>query len=197
MTCKKILLVRHGETMWSLTGQHTGLTDLPLTENGKKQAEDLSSLLKNNKISLEKAFVSPLKRAIETFKLSKLELDFEIEKDLSEWNYGNYEGMTSQEIHQIDPSWSIFTKGAPGGESLSDIQNRVLRLIEKINSCEGNVILFSSGHFLRAFATLWLNQPLSFGDSLHLDTASFSILGTLEKKPFLELWNARAPLFTL
>ncbi len=196
MESKKVVLIRHGETSWSSSGKHTGLTDIPLIETGKKEALSLAPLLKKNHFNFEKAFVSPLQRAKETFDLMELDVPMSLDKDLYEWNYGSYEGLTSEEIHKTDPSWSIFTKGAPGGESLVDIEQRVHRVLAKIEACQGNVILFSSGHFLRALATLWLKLPLSFGDNFSLNTGSISILGHLQETPSIILWNGRMSFFS-
>ncbi len=196
MESKKVVLIRHGETSWSLSGKHTGLTDIPLIESGKKEALSLAPLLKKSNFNFEKAFVSPLKRAKETFDLMELDVPMSLDKDLCEWDYGSYEGLTSEEIHKTNPSWSIFSKGAPEGESLLDIEQRVNRVIAKIKACQGNVILFSSGHFLRALATLWLKLPLSFGDNLSLNTCSISILSHSKETPTIVLWNGRMSLFS-
>jgi probable phosphoglycerate mutase len=184
---QKIILVRHGETQWSLTGRHTGKTDIPLTETGVKQAEALSSLLQ--KMSIEKAFVSPLLRAKDTFRLCHLSLPHEVDPDLCEWDYGDYEGLTSKQIHETDPSWSIFTHGALNGESLSDIQKRADRMLAKARDFGKDVALFSSGHILRALAARWLTLPVSFGKHIVLNTASLSILGYERTTPALLLWN--------
>lgn len=189
---KKIFLVRHGETDWSLSGQHTGKTDIPLTEKGKEEALRLAPILQ--KIQITKALISPLKRAHETFNLAGLNVPRELDKDLEEWDYGDYEGLSSKEIAETNPDWSIFINGAPGGESLQDIENRTARVLDKIQSIDGNVALFSSGHILRALAARWLNLPLSFGRQLTLSTGSISILGYEHNLPSLLLWNGERPL---
>ena len=184
---KKIFLVRHGETEWALSGRHTGRTDIPLTKNGEKQAENLSPLLQN--IPFNKSFVSPSQRASRTFDILRVAVAKEIDPDLAEWDYGTYEGLTSSQIREKCPDWTIFSKGASGGESLNDIQKRATRVLEKIKKCEGNVLVCSSGHFLRALTTCWLKTPLAFGDQIPLQTASLSILGYEKEDPSLLLWN--------
>lgn len=183
----RIYLVRHGETEWTLTGQHTGKTDLPLTENGRAQAIQMGKILQE--IPFQRAFVSPLLRAKETFALAKLSVKAEQEDDLVEWDYGEYEGLTTKQIHQQNPSWSIFIQGAPGGESLADIGARANRVLSKLKSFNGNVVVFSSGHFLRALGARWLDLPPSFGKYLILSTASLSILGYEHNNPALIQWN--------
>ena len=188
----KIFLVRHGETEWSLSGQHTGRTDIPLTDKGKEEAIRLSPMLK--KLQITKALVSPLKRAHETYNLANLNIEGDLDKDLEEWHYGDYEGLSSKEIAKTNPDWSLFIHGAPGGESLHDIELRTSRVLQKVHSIEGNVILFSSGHILRALTVRWLGLPLSFGRQLPLLTGSISILGYEHGLPALLLWNGERPL---
>jgi probable phosphoglycerate mutase len=185
---KKVFLVRHGETAWSLSGQHTGRTDIPLTDHGKKQALSLAPLLKKH--SFQKIFVSPLQRAKETYDLLHLSAHAELDEDLYEWDYGLYEGKTSKQIKEIHPNWSLFISGAPGGESVADVGARAGRMLSKIKACQGDVLLFSSGHFLRVLAAKWLEQPPTFGRNLALSTASLSILGYEHHTPALLLWNS-------
>lgn len=187
MTTKKVVLVRHGETAWSLSGQHTGLTDIALTENGIKQAELLSKSL--GCFSFSHAFVSPLQRAHKTFTLSGLTTPFTIDPLLVEWNYGDYEGMTSDAIHEKDPSWNIFVHGAPNGESLNDMEKRASLVIEKVLSTQGDIVIFSSGHILRCIAAKWLGMSVDFGKHLSLQTASISILSYEHQFPTLSQWN--------
>ncbi len=189
---QKIAFVRHGETEWALNGRHTGRTDIPLTEKGERQAKELAFLLQD--FRFEKAFVSPLQRAKNTFILSKLDVPVEWDPDLYEWDYGKYEGLTSDEIRKIDPSWSIFTKGAPGGESVSQIEERAERMLKKARECEGDVVFFSSGHILRSIACKFLGQPLALGKHLVLSTGSLSLLGYDREDPALLLWNRTPPL---
>jgi broad specificity phosphatase PhoE len=184
----RIFLIRHGETEWTLSGRHTGKTNIPLTENGQKQAYLLTGALKS--IPFQKAFVSPLRRAKETFELSKLNVKAEFDEDLVEWDYGQYEGLTSKQIHQSQPGWSIFIQGAPGGESVADVGARANRVLSRLRSFNGNVLVFSSGHFLRVLAARWLDLPPSFGKYLVLSPASISILGFEHNTPAILQWNS-------
>ncbi len=184
---RKIYLIRHGETDWTLSGQHTGMTDLPLTENGRKQVELLSKRLKGH--AFERVLISPLRRASETCELSGLYRHAEIDPDLAEWNYGNYEGLTTEEIWKIEPHWNIFLRGAPNGESVEDISARTNRILIKINASHGDIALFSHGHFLRALTTRWLKLPISEGNLFALSPASISILGFERDYHVIKLWN--------
>ncbi len=187
--CKEIFLVRHGETEWSLKGRHTGRTDIPLTERGKKEALNLKQRLASHRF--DRVFFSPLARAKETCRLAGL-LDHAIaDSDLVEWDYGNYEGLTSQEIHQQDPEWTIFSHGAPGGESLLQATERVDRLLARLSPIQGKIILFSSGHLLRLLAARWLSLPPSGGQYFILTTASLSVLSYEHQRyPVISCWNS-------
>lgn len=191
-TSQKIFLARHGETAWTLSGQHTGLTDVPLTENGRVQAELLGKVIRG--LSLQKAYVSPLLRANETFEIAHLSTPAEFDDNLVEWNYGAYEGLSSKEIHKSDPNWSVFLQGGPQGESVADVSARAGRVISRVQGSHGNIILFSSGHILRAIAARWLGLPLSFGRHIALSPASLSILGYEHGAPAILLWNSTAHL---
>ncbi|HSW86101.1 MAG TPA: histidine phosphatase family protein [Rhabdochlamydiaceae bacterium] len=184
---QKIYLVRHGETEWTVKGRHTSLTDIPLTEKGRDQARLLSARLKHH--DFQKVFTSPLKRAAETCSIVNLPLDAEVDPDLVEWNYGQFEGLTSDEIHRKDPDWTIFTKGAPGGESLEEIRNRADKVLKKLSGIPGDIALFSSGHFLRVLTSRWIQSLPSFGKHLLLFPASISILGHERQCPAIFLWN--------
>lgn len=187
MSKRQIYIVRHGETEWSKSGKHTGLTDIPLTENGVRQAKQLGKRLQS--LSFDHVFSSPLKRAFETCKLCGLGDQATITDALLEWNYGDYEGVKTPEIHQTDPGWNIFEKGAPHGESVADVENRADTFLNQLSSLEGTIALFSSGHFSRAFTTRFLKLPLSKGRHLMLSTASLSILDYEHGQPALFLWN--------
>ncbi|NNM42828.1 MAG: histidine phosphatase family protein [Chlamydiae bacterium] len=180
---KKIYLIRHGETLWTLAGRHTGLTDIPLTENGKKQAAKLKSALQS--IPFDLVLTSPLQRARETSNLVGLTKQAEVYDDLREWNYGKYEGLTSEEIAKIDPKWSLFSQGAPSGESLHDILQRADRIIEKVLEASGNVAIFSSGHISRALIARWLHLPVQEGRFFYISPASISILGFEHNGPVI------------
>lgn len=182
---REIYIVRHGETEWALNGKHTGLTDIPLTEKGEVQAASLGRRIE--KIKFSHVLTSPLKRAKETCAICGF--DGVIDKDLLEWDYGAYEGMTSAEIHKTVPDWNIFTHGAPAGESIDTLTKRVERLIKKLEGLEGKIAIFSSGHISRALTMLWLQIPLVNGTRFPLFTASLSILSYEKNQRALKLWN--------
>lgn len=182
---KQLYLIRHGETEWARTGKHTGLTDIPLNEQGKNQALLLGKRIQG--LNFNHVFSSPLIRALETCTLCGLKP--ELNSDLVEWNYGDYEGLTSSEIHKTDPHWNIFTHGAPNGESIENVKSRICHLLKRVESLQGKIALFSSGHFSRAFASQWLGLPIAAGQNFSLSTASFSILGYENQKQVLKLWN--------
>ena len=182
-------LARHGETAWSLTGQHTGLTDLPLTERGERNARALGLRLQG--LALVKVFTSPLQRATRTCELAGFKSAAETDHDLVEWNYGQYEGRHTAEIHQERPGWQLFRDGCPGGESPAQVAARADRVVQRVRAVPGNVLLFSSGHFLRVLAARWLGLEPAAGRFFALNTASLSTLGfehTLAQ-PVLQLWN--------
>ena len=187
MQSKKIYLVRHGETTWALEGRHTGRTDIPLTENGKKQAEVLGKALASVSFSL--ALVGPQSRAADTFKLANLSIQGTTDLNLQEWDYGDYEGLTSKEISLKNPGWNIFTQGAPGGEDPLHMKKRADAVIRKALENEGDVAIFSSAHTLRCIAARWLEADIDFGKRLTLQTGSLSILGYEHKNRCLLLWN--------
>jgi broad specificity phosphatase PhoE len=194
MISEKIFLIRHGETEWSLSGQHTGKTDIPLTENGKEQSIKLGKSLQ--KCSFFKAFVSPLLRARTTFELMKLDVPSVLDEDLYEWDYGDYEGLTTAEIQKDRPGWSIFKDGAPGGESLEAVRARAEKMITKIKDTEGVVVVFSSGHFSRVLASAWLGHPTGFGSQMTLSACSLSVLGYEHGDPAILAWNATKELLS-
>ncbi len=178
----KVYLFRHGETEWSRASRHTGLTDLELTEEGKREAKCLNQGLK-----FDYVLSSPLKRAKESCILAGYEKEMVLEPALLEWNYGDYEGLTSSQIWEKDPGWTVFTKDPPHGETATEIQKRADGLIRRL---KGNKIaLFSSAHFLRSFTARWLKLPVSEGKHFSLSTASKSILGFEHDQPSIFLWN--------
>jgi broad specificity phosphatase PhoE len=184
-----VYLARHGETAWSLTGQHTGLTDLPLTERGEENARRLGEPLR--RLTFAKVFTSPLRRAMRTCELAGFQSVAEVDRDLVEWNYGEYEGRTTVEILRERPDWQLFRDGCPGGESPQQIAARADRVVRQARAVAGNVLLFSSGHFLRVLATRWIDIESVNGQSLMLSTASLSAL-TYESslsRPAIRLWN--------
>jgi probable phosphoglycerate mutase len=187
MTSKQIYLIRHGETEWSKSGQHTGLTDLPLTENGINQAKHLGKRLE--RVTFDHVFTSPLKRAYDTCCLCGLKSQTKITDALLEWNYGDYEGKKTAEIHQTHPGWNIFDHGAPNGESTAEITKRADDFLKKLESLMGTIAVFSSGHFSRALTVRFLGFPLLEGRHFMLSTASLSILSYEHHVPALQLWN--------
>lgn len=186
-THHKIYLIRHGETDWSLSGRHTGRTDIPLTEQGQIQAKQLADYLKG--LGVQKVFSSPSQRAKETCRLAGFLSHAIVDEELHEWDYGDYEGMTTAEIRKTAPLWTIFKQGAPGGESIGDMGQRVNQVMGRLRSIPGDVLIFSSGHFLRSLAARWLGMPVPFGEHLVLSPASISILGFEKEVPALLAWN--------
>jgi len=185
----QIWLARHGETTWSLSGQHTGRTDLPLTERGQKNAELLGKRLARR--SFPAVFTSPLQRARRTCEIAGFADSARVEPDLVEWDYGEYEGLTTAQILQRRPDWNLFRDGCPGGESVAQISARADRAVSKLRAANGDVLVFSSGHILRVIAARWLGMPASAGEHFALDTATLSVLGYLHNlaEPAIRLWN--------
>jgi probable phosphoglycerate mutase len=179
--------IRHGETAWSLSGQHTGTTDIPLTDNGRRLAERLRPALAKTAFAL--VLVSPLQRARETCELAGLGAAAGIEPDLVEWNYGAYEGLTPKQIHAQAPGWLIFRDGCPGGEAPGQVGARVDRVIARARTVEGNVALFAHGHVLRVLAARWLGLPAVAGQHFLLDTGTLSVLGYYRDIPAVRIWN--------
>ncbi|MBL8887606.1 MAG: histidine phosphatase family protein [Phycisphaerales bacterium] len=185
-----VYLARHGETAWSLSGQHTGLTDLPLTPRGEDAARALGERLKG--LSFDKVFTSPLQRAATTCRLAGFGAIAEIEPDLVEWDYGEYEGLKSAEIRVRKPDWNLFRDGCTGGESPAAIAARADRVVERVREIAGPVLLFSSGHILRVLACRWLGADIDpTAGYLLLGTASVSILSYEHdlQHPAISLWN--------
>ena len=184
-----VYLARHGETAWSLSGQHTGLTDLPLTERGEHNARALGERLRG--VSLARVFTSPLQRAARTCQLAGFGADAEVDRDLVEWNYGDYEGKRTVEIRAERPGWQLFRDGCPGGESLEQIGARADRVVSRVRALGVDVLLFSSGHFLRVLAARWLGLEVGAGRYFVLGTASLSALGYEHdlSEPAVRFWN--------
>lgn len=187
-----VYLARHGQTAWSLAGRHTGLTDLPLTEAGERQARRLGVRLRG--LVVARVFTSPLQRAARTCELAGFGAAAETIPDLVEWDYGDYEGRTSAEIAAARPGWRLFRDGCPGGESPAEVGARADRLVERLRAAEGDVIVFSSGHILRSLAARWLGLDVGAGAHLVLGTASLSALGYEHAldEPAIRLWNEAA-----
>jgi probable phosphoglycerate mutase len=185
-----VYIARHGETAWSLSGQHTGLTDLPLTERGERNAIRLGERLRG--LQFVRVLTSPLQRARRTCELAGFGATAAVDPDLVEWNYGEYEGRTSAEILAKRPDWQLFRDGCPGGESPQQVIARARRVIDRIREVPGDVLLFSSGHIIRVFAAVWLRlHPSTFSAYLLLGTASLSAVGydRARTQPVIRLWN--------
>jgi broad specificity phosphatase PhoE len=188
-TLPALYLARHGETAWSLSGQHTGLTDVPLTERGERNARRLGERLAG--LAFAKVFTSPLQRAAHTCELAGFGATAEVDPDLVEWNYGKFEGLRTAEIHVTHPDWQLFRDGCPDGESPDQIGARADRVVTRVRGIKGDVLIFSSGHILRVLATRWLGIEPSAGRFLMLSTASVSVLGYENhlSRPVIRLWN--------
>ena len=182
-------LARHGETAWTISGQHTGLTDLPLTERGERNARRLGGRLHG--LTFARVFTSPLQRAVRTCALAGFGDAAEVDRDLVEWDYGLYEGRRTAEILAERPDWQLFRDGCPGGESPDQVGVRADRVVSRVRAVHGDVLLFSSGHFLRMLAARWLGLEPAAGGYFLLGTASLSALGyehTLSQ-PVIRLWD--------
>ena len=188
-TLPVVYLARHGETAWTVSRQHTGVTDLPLTLQGEAEAARLKERLEG--LTFATVLTSPLKRAVRTCELAGFGSAAEIEPDLMEWNYGAYEGRTSADIHVERPEWQLFRDGAPAGESPEQIGARADRVIRRVRAIDGNTLLFSSGHFLRVFAARWLGLDPGAGRYFLLGTASLSAVGYEHDRsdPVIRLWD--------
>jgi broad specificity phosphatase PhoE len=190
-TCE-VYLVRHGETEWSLNGRHTGRSDIPLTENGRKVAARWQAILAMKTFNL--VLTSPLQRARVTCELAGLGERAEIEPNLLEWNYGEYEGLTPKQIRAERPDWMIFRDGCPGGESPEQVGVRVDRVIARVRALNRNAALFGHGHVLRVLAARWLGLPAAGGSHFLLETATLGVLSFYHGVPAIKRWNA--PLVT-
>ena len=184
-----LYLARHGETAWTLSGQHTGLTDLPLTERGDRNARNLGPRLAG--LTFAKVFTSPLQRATRTCELAGFAAAAEVDRDLVEWDYGDYEGLRTAEIHDKRPEWKLFRDGCPGGESPDQIGARADRVVGRVRAVRSDVLIFSSGHFLRVLAARWLGLEPVNGRLFMLKTASLSALGYENElsQPVISLWD--------
>ena len=188
-TLPVVYLARHGETAWTVSHQHTGLTDLPLTPQGEDEARRLGQRLQG--LTFAAVLTSPLKRAVRTCELAGFGAAADIDPDLVEWNYGAYEGRTSADIHAERPGWELFRDGVPGGESPEQIGARADRAIRRLRAIDGNTLVFSSGHFLRVFAARWLGLEPGAGRYFFLGTASLSAVGYEHDRsdPVIRLWD--------
>lgn len=183
----EIVLIRHGETEWSRDGRHTGRTDVPLTDAGRRQAELVGEWLAGR--TFARVLTSPLGRALETCRLAGLGDRAEPREELLEWDYGEYEGITTPEIREKRPDWYLWTDGTPGGESPDEVAARCDRVIAEVRAVEGDVALVAHGHILRALGARWVDQPVAFGGHLHLGTGSISVLGYEREVSSISRWN--------
>jgi len=187
---EQIYLIRHGETAWSRSGQHTGRTDLPLTEHGEAQARALAELL--HAMQFSTVLVSPRLRARRTCELAGLGSQARVQENLSEWDYGEYEGLTGAQIRARAPGWDVFRDGSPGGESSVEVSRRADEVRAQLGSLSGRVAVFSHGHFLRALAVRWIELPILCGRNLGLAAGAVCMLGyehNSPEEPAIELWN--------
>jgi len=191
LTAKEVKLnlfaIRHGETAWSLSGQHTGTTNIPLTESGRRLAERMRPVLAKNAFAL--VLCSPMQRARETCQLAGLGDPAVIDDDLVEWNYGEYEGLTPKQIHETAQGWLIFRDGCPGGESPEQVGARADRVIARARATDGDVALFAHGHVLRVLAARWIGLPAASGQHFLLDTGTLCVLGYYRDIPAVRVWN--------
>jgi broad specificity phosphatase PhoE len=182
----EIWLLRHAETEWSRTGKHTGRTDIPLTDKGREVASSLRARLEGHAFAL--VLCSPLARARETAQLAGLECSA-LRDDLLEWDYGDYEGLTTPQIREQRPDWYLWRDGVPGGEGPDDVAARCDRIIAEARSAEGDVALVAHGHILRALGARWVEQPIAFGGRLYLATGTLSVLGFEREVQVIRAWN--------
>jgi probable phosphoglycerate mutase len=185
----EVYLARHGETAWTISRQHTGRTDIPLTEQGERNARCLGERLRGT--TFAKVLVSPMQRARRTCELAGFGREAEGDADLMEWDYGEYEGLTTDEIRRRRPGWDLFRDGCPGGESVEAVASRADRVIARVRAIEGRTLLFGHSHFFRVLAARWLGLPPGDGRFFLLGTASLSILGYEHSRdePAIRLWN--------
>lgn len=189
MSRGEVWLARHGETEWSLSKRHTGSTDLPLTDRGLREAERLGPALAGREFA--RVLSSPLLRARQTCEGAGLLDRAELRDELVEWDYGEYEGRTTAEIHEDRPDWLLWTDGAPGGESPEEVAVRVDPLVAELREADGDAILFAHGHVLRVLAARWIEQPPVMGQRLALGTGTLCRLGYEHVYPVVRTWNVK------
>jgi len=188
---ENVVLVRHGETEWSRDGRHTGRTDIPLTAQGRHQAETLRAPLHAWQFAL--VLSSPLQRALETCRLAGYGTDAQVRPELMEWDYGRYEGRTSRQILAENPGWSLWRDGGPDGETPADVGRRVDRVIREVRQTAGDVLIFAHGHVLRVLTARWLDEPPEGGRHYALQTATLSVLSYEHQDPVISRWNLPPP----
>jgi broad specificity phosphatase PhoE len=182
-----VFAIRHGETAWSLSGKHTGTTDIPLTDNGRRVAERLRPVLARNVSG--RALCSPMQRARETCELAGFGQNMTVDPDLAEWNYGEYESKTPEEIHKVRPGWLIFQDGCPGGETPEQVGARVDRVIARTRALGRDILLFAHGHVLRVLVARWIGLPAGGGQHFLLGTGTLCVLGYYREIPAVRIWN--------
>lgn len=183
----ELWVVRHGETEWSRDGRHTSITDIPLTDKGIQVARSLRRRLADTSFDL--VLTSPRQRARRTAELAGFP-DAQVEEDLVEWGYGDYEGITTEQIRERDPGWTVWTHQSPGGDTAAQVTTRLNRVVRKVRADGGRVLVFGHGHALRALAARWVEQPVDEGRFLRLDTATISTLGYERETPVILRWNS-------
>ena len=183
----KVVLVRHAETEWSLSGRHTSVTDLPLTKEGRSKAKTIGALLEGRRFEL--VLTSPMKRSVETCQIAGLGEPAQIREGLVEWNYGDYEGLTTKQIRERRSDWLLWTDGAPGGEDPFEVRSRVDDIIDEVCTFRGDVAIFSHGHLLRALAARWITLSVAEGRLFRLSTGSMSTLGWEREIRVIDEWN--------
>jgi broad specificity phosphatase PhoE len=188
----EIVLVRHGQTEWSRDHRHTGRTDVPLTDEGRRQAELAGRWLEGR--AFERVLTSPLRRARDTCELAGFGGRAELRDELMEWDYGEYDGLTTPQIREERPGWFLWRDGCPGGEMPADVARRVDPLVAELRDTRGDVVLFAHGHVLRVVGSRWLDLGPDHGAKLILDTATLSVLGWERESPAIRVWNSRGPL---
>ena len=188
MATSEVWLVRHGETEWSAAGRHTGLTDLPLTDRGRDAAQAVAPTLRERTFAAVRT--SPLRRARETCDLAGMSASAQVVDDLREWEYGDYEGLTTAQIRESRPGWTVWRDGCPGGESAADVAVRADRVIARMRDIDGDVAVFAHGHLLRVLGARWCGLAPEAGAALALDTATLSRLGWEREQPVIRTWNA-------
>jgi broad specificity phosphatase PhoE len=191
MAERRVWLVRHGETEWSKSGQHTGRTDIALTPKGEAQATALGRLVAGRKFAL--VLTSPMGRAQSTARLAGIADGAQVTEDLHEWNYGIYEGITTKSVREKQPGWTIWTTPIPEGETVEQVGERARRLIARVESIDGDVALVAHGHILRILGAVWMGLPPIHGRNLGLHTATLSVLGYERETRVIEVWN-QAPV---
>jgi broad specificity phosphatase PhoE len=187
-----VYLIRHGETEWAKNGRHTGRSDIPLTDAGREQAGFLLPIFDDVKFA--RILSSPLQRALETAKLAGLSPSVELDEELLEWDYGDYEGLTTKQIRERVSDWSIWTHLCPNGETIGQVSQRADRVVARLRSISGNVAIFSHGHFLRILVSRWIGLSADHGSRFLLGTSTLSILGYENEVPVIKTWNG--PLIT-